>query len=123
APVFIQDRPRTIHRDGDAGTQTSVSLAFRAPGELDPDFAALIVLGRILDDGMSTRLYQRIVNELGLAYYVSAGLDAFADVAVFEMEATAVHRSVPQLLGEMLGLLTALRAEAVTADELTKVRR
>ncbi len=123
APAPVNEGPLRIHRDGDSGTQTSLYLAFSAFGELDPDFPALVVLGRILDDGMSTRLYQRVVNELGLAYYVSAGFDAFVDTGVFELQATAVHATVPELMREMMGILTALRTEEVRPEELQKALR
>lgn len=116
-------RPEHVHRDGDAGTQTSVSLAFRACGETDPDYPALAMLLRVLDDGLSTRLYQRVVNDLGLAYYCSAGLDAFADTGLFDIEAQVVHRSVPQLLEELFALLRRLREEPVLKEELAKAKR
>lgn len=122
-PPPLSPGPRRVHRDGEAGPQTTLTVAFRSFGELDPDFPALIVLGRVLDDGMSTRLYQRLVNELGLAYYVGAGMEALHDTGLYELEATATHTSVPALLREILGLLSALREQEVRPDELAKVKR
>lgn len=122
-PTILCDGPKRVHRDGDTGTQTNLMVAFPTAGERDPDFPALLVLSRILDDGMSTRLYQKVVNELGLAYYVSAGLDSFVDVGIFDVEATAVHASVPQLLKVILGLFRDLRDKPVGAAELQKVKR
>jgi predicted Zn-dependent peptidase len=66
-PPESQSAPRFVYVKRD-GAQTNVQVVFRAFPESDPDFPALIVLGRIVDDGMSTRLHRRIVDELGLAY-------------------------------------------------------
>lgn len=115
--------PRHVHGEGDGGSQVTMTVAFRAPGCLDPDDTALAVLSRILDDGMSTRLYQRVAHELGLAYSVSGGVDSLGDVSVYDVESTAVQASIPRLLREILGLLTKLREESVTAAEMEKVRR
>lgn len=122
-PPPMDDGPLRVHKDGDPGAQTSLSLAFRCFGEQDPDYPALGLLARILDDGMSTRLYQRLVNELGLAYYVGACLDLMVDTGVFELEATATHASVPRLVSEILGLCARLCEEPVPEDELAKAKR
>ncbi|MCS6914496.1 MAG: insulinase family protein [Myxococcota bacterium] len=123
APPPLSPGPRRVHRDGETGPQTTLNVAFRCFGELDPDFPALIVLGRLLDDGMSTRLYQRVVNELGLAYYVGAGMEAMVDTGIYELEATATHASVPALVSEIFGLLRLLREQPPTPQELDKARR
>jgi predicted Zn-dependent peptidase len=105
------------------GPQTSVQLLFRALPELDPEYPALMMLARLVDDGMSTRLHRRLVDELGLAYYVSSSLEPFVDAGLFEIDATAQHESVPQLAAESLALVARLRDELPPADELQKAQR
>jgi predicted Zn-dependent peptidase len=105
------------------GSQTDVQLLLRAFPETDPDFAALIMLGRVVDDGMSTRLHRRIIDELGLAYYVSASLEPFIDAGLYEIDGNCAHESAPTLVRESLAVLARLRDEPPTQAELDKAQR
>lgn len=105
------------------GSQTSVQVVFRALPENDPDFAALIVLGRVVDDGMSTRLHRRIVDDLGLAYYCSGSLEPFIDTGLYEIDGTCIHENAPALVRESLQLLARLRDEPPTVAELEKAAK
>ena len=105
------------------GSQTSVQVVFRAVGESAPDFPALQMLARVLDDGMSTRLHHRVCDELGLAYYVAGATESFVDSGVYEIDATCAHERVPALLAESLRVLARLRDEPPSMAELDKARR
>jgi predicted Zn-dependent peptidase len=105
------------------GSQTNVQVLFRAFAETDPDFAALIALGRVVDDGMSTRLHRRVVDELGLAYYVSASLEPFVDAGLYEIDGACVHENAPALVREALAVLARLADEPPTQAELDKAQR
>ncbi|HEX8953080.1 MAG TPA: pitrilysin family protein [Polyangia bacterium] len=105
------------------GSQTNVQILFRAIPETDPDFPALIALGRIVDDGMSTRLHRRIVDELGLAYYVSASLDPFVDAGLYDIDGACVHGHAPALVREGIAVLARLRDTPPLQEELDKAQR
>ena len=105
----------------DAGSQTSLSVVFRAIPELDPAYVALVALLRVLDDGMSTRLHYTLADQKGLAYSIHAAIEPLADTALFEIAGATANAKVPALVRELLALLDGLRAE-VTADELAKAR-
>ncbi len=121
-PPDTQAEPRFLYVPRD-GSQTNVQLLFRAFPETDPDFPALIALSRIVDDGMSTRLHRRIVDELGLAYYAQASLEPFVDAGLYDIDGACVHTHVPALVRESLGVLSKLRDTPPTEDELDKARR
>jgi len=80
------------------------------------------LLLRILDDGMSTRLYQRICNTLGLCYDVSAYYETWQDCGVVEIAADCAHERAEALLNELLELLARLRDDGPTDEELTMAR-
>jgi predicted Zn-dependent peptidase len=101
-------------------SQSCVRLAFATPGEGAGMARAIELLTRVLHDGMSTRLHRRICDELGLAYDVSAGVELFRDVGVFEVGASVAHESVPKLVREVLTMLSDLALEGPTRDEVTK---
>jgi hypothetical protein len=42
----------------------------------------LLLVG-VLDAGMSSRLFKKLRDEMGVCYYVSAGHDAFTDHGLF----------------------------------------
>jgi predicted Zn-dependent peptidase len=120
-PVERQDRPAWLNVFNQ-GSQTSLQILFRGLPEIHPDYPALQALLRVLDDGISTRLHHRIVDELGLAYYVSASVEAYVDTGVFEIDATVAHKNAPALVREVLAILTDLRDRRVRPDELEKAK-
>jgi zinc protease len=106
----------------DAGSQTSLSVLFRAVPELDPAYVALVALLRVLDDGMSTRLHYTLADQKGLAYSIHAAIEPLADAALFEVTGATANAKVPSLVKELLTLLDGLRRGKVTDDELAKAR-
>jgi predicted Zn-dependent peptidase len=122
APPAELDGPRLGH-GRDTTSQTALRLAFRAPARRDPSEPACELLLRLLDDGMSTRLYSRICDELGLAYDVSASYEAFDGAGLLTLGSECVHERVPVLLKELLEIVTRLRDDGPTAAELDKAKR
>jgi len=106
----------------DAGSQTSLSVLFRAVPELDPAYVAMLALWRVLDDGMSTRLHYTLADQKGLAYSIHAGIEPLADAALFEIAGQTANAKVPALVRELFGILDGLRAGKIAPDELAKAR-
>lgn len=101
-----------------ACSQTALRLAFRAPGEHDPDEPRMELLMRLLDDGLSTRLYRRICDELGLCYDVGASYEAYSDCGIVEIGAETAHDHALDVLGELLDVMRRLRDDGPTSEEL-----
>lgn len=120
APALVRG-PRLRHV-ADAGSQTSLSIVFRAIPELDPAYVSLVALLRVLDDGMSTRLHYTLADQKGLAYSIHAAIEPLADTALFEITGATANAKVPALVRELLRLLDGLRAGKITEDELAKAR-
>lgn len=121
-PAAPSGRPRFRYVESD-GSQTDLRVAFRAVGERDAREPAAEVLLRVVDDGMSTRLYERLCDDKGLCYDVSASFEAYEDDGVFDLAAETQHARVPEVLRELLGLCAELAAEGPTDAELDKVRK
>jgi predicted Zn-dependent peptidase len=64
-------------------TQVCLCLAGRGPSYNEEDRHALAVLNMILGAGMSSRLFQRIREDEGLAYNVYSFLDVLRDTGLF----------------------------------------
>jgi predicted Zn-dependent peptidase len=104
-------------------SQAELRVSFPAPAEGHPDFAALILLSRVLDDGLASRLQRAIVEQRALAYSVAAGVDRYRDVSLFELEAACAPAKAPRVVEEMGKLLAELRDTPVPEDELERAKR
>jgi predicted Zn-dependent peptidase len=122
APGRPQVRPRLEIVDN-VSSQTDLRVCFRALSETDPLRPALDVLMRVVDDGMSTRLYHRLCDSRGLCYDVSAGYDGYEDDGVVDVAAGVQHKRAALVTREILAMFEELAVEGPTAEELDKVRR
>jgi len=121
-PERSQRAPRLGIVDN-VSSQTELRVCFRALSEIDPLRPALDVLMRVIDDGMSTRLYHRLCDSRGLCYDVSAGYDGYEDDGVVDVAAGVQHKRVALVAREVLAMFEELAATGPTAEELEKVRR
>lgn len=104
-------------------SQSHLRIVFRASGYGDKREPVIELLMRLLDDGMSTRLYHRICNTLGLCYDVSAYYEAWADAGVVEIAGDCAHERVARLGEEILDLVTRLRDEGPTEEEFVAAKQ
>ncbi len=104
---------------------TQAQLCLGVPGlhRDHPDSWTLAVLNAVLGDGMSSRLFQSVREELGLAYDVSSGLVEYADAGALEISAGVDPASLPAAIEAILVELARLRDEIVPTDELVKAKR
>jgi predicted Zn-dependent peptidase len=103
-------------------SQTDLRIAFRALSENDPREPALEMLMRVIDDGMSTRLYERICDRLGLCYDVSGMFEAYEDDGVLDVAAGAQHERALLVTKEIFALFRDLSDGGPTEEELSKAR-
>jgi predicted Zn-dependent peptidase len=122
APQGVADGPRTEFVEHDE-SQTIFRLNFPCVPEHHPEFPALMVLRRVLDDGLSSRLQVEIVEKRGLAYGVHAGIDTFSDISIFEIEGAAAPNKVASVVVEALRLLSELCETPPTAAEIDRAKR
>jgi predicted Zn-dependent peptidase len=122
APEHSQKRARLEIVDN-VSSQTELRICFRAFAETDERRPALDVLMRVVDDGMSTRLYHRLCDARGLCYDVSAGYDGYEDDGVVDVAAGVQHKRAARVTREILAMFEELAHEGPTSEELEKARR
>jgi predicted Zn-dependent peptidase len=88
-----------------------------------PDAWALALLNAVLGDGMSSRLFLKVREELGVAYDISSGLVDYADAGALEISAGVDPASLRKALAAILVELARLRDEPIPAVELDKAKR
>jgi predicted Zn-dependent peptidase len=113
---------RRFHMVSNRASQTQVRVAFRAPGCFSSEEPAMDLLMRILDDGMATRLYHRICDQLGLCYDVSGDYESYLDAGLIELSAETGHERTPVVVGELLELIRGLKQESIPRDELQRAQ-
>ena len=101
-------------------SQTDLRIAFRALSEKDLREPSVELLMRVLDDGMSTRLYERICDRLGLCYDVSGMFETYEDDGVLDIAAGVQHERAIQVTREIFALLHDLATDGPTEDEMAK---
>jgi predicted Zn-dependent peptidase len=104
-------------------SQTELRVCFRAFAETHPLRPALDVLMRLVDDGMSTRLYHRLCDARGLCYDVSASYDGYEDDGVVDVAAGVQHKRAARVTREILTMFEELAREGPSDGELEKARR
>jgi predicted Zn-dependent peptidase len=103
--------------------QTTVILSMPSLSRMDPDVHVLSLLNTILGGGSEfSRLFQRVRDELGLAYYVASGGAEYYDCGSYVVEAGVQPTRVVPALRAVLDELDRLRQEPVPADELEMAR-
>lgn len=98
--------------------QAHLGVGLRALQRDDEDRFALAVANQVLGGGTASRLFQRVREQLGLAYSVYSYVDAHVDTGALVVYAgTAVER-LPLVLAHVLAELRRLADEGVTETEL-----
>jgi predicted Zn-dependent peptidase len=120
APIPPVRAPISVHAMDDS--QVTVLLTFPAPHENHPDFAKLLLLRRILDDGLGSRLRQALCEKSGLAYSLSATIDAYADAAAIDIELACAPRKLIAAVDEALSTLRTLASHPVGEGELVRAK-
>jgi predicted Zn-dependent peptidase len=116
-----QRKARFLHVPN-VSSQTTLRMAFRALSDRDAREPALEMLLRVLDDGMSTRLYERICDDKGLCYDVGALYESYEDDGVFDVAAEVQHERVVEVAREIAEVLGDLAERGPTAAELERAR-
>ena len=110
---------RHVHK---VGSQTQIRISFAAPGMEDPAYAALEMLLRLLDAGMSTPLHRRIFEERALAYQVGASMECYAETGAVHIDAACSHGNVAELVAEVLDIVAGFRDAPVAPDDLSRAK-
>lgn len=115
APTRDVDELRTQVRDGE---QVHVVLGWRGLPLDHEDRYALHVADQVLGGGSSSRLFQAIREERGLAYSVYSWVSSYSDAGLLGVYAGTSPGRSPQLLDALESEIDTIRTGGVTADEV-----
>ena len=115
-PNNRQRRPR-LKIENKETEQTHFSLGFHAFPRNHPDVQALSLLNVLLGGNMSSRLFQRVREEQGLAYEIGSQVKRFRDTGLFSISAGVEHKHLVRCLKTVLKELQRIRREPVSPRE------
>ena len=113
--------PGRLAREKDT-EQTHICLGFPGVPSDSDDLYALSVLGNALGGGMSSRLFQRIREELGLAYSVYTYSSSYQGLGSFCVYAGTTPDNAPTVLGELQSQLDLLLRDGLTDKEFKSAK-
>lgn len=114
APILIEQKEEL--------EQAHLIIAAPWPSSLSDERYASTMLASILGGGTSSRLWQRIREERGLAYSVGAGVSTFSDIGVFSIYAGTSPSQLDEVLDISVEEMRRIVKERVTEDELRLVK-
>ena len=139
---MVESRFEAVHRDKkegklktkDAQSKPAVLVKFKETDQshlvlgvrtLDTyrkENQILRLLVGVLSGGMSSRLFQKLRDEMGVCYYVRADNDTYTDHGALQVAAGVDNKRVPEAIRAVLEEFTRLKRELVSPEELRKVK-
>jgi predicted Zn-dependent peptidase len=117
-----QTHPHLTLKNKKSLEQVQFCLATPALPTAHPDRYAAFLLNSILGGGMSSRLFQAIREERGLAYSIYSELNPFRDTGSLAVYAGCSIAATREVLALTLAEFSALKDEPVTPEELDRAR-
>src|SRR5206468_12821363 len=110
APILIERKSEL--------EQAHLIIAAPWPSAISDDRYAASMLGTIIGGSTSSRLWQSIREERGLAYSIGAGGSTFSDVGVFTIYAGTSPQHMDEVVDLSMSELRRVVAETVALEEL-----
>lgn len=120
ASPLVASREHVARRDI---AQTHIVLGGVSIAHGDPRRYAFALLSMLLGGGMSSRLFQRVREELGLAYSVHTFHSGFADTGSHGVYVATAPETAQQALDAVREVLFSVVADGLPHDELVAGRR
>ncbi len=97
--------------------QAHLAVAWPAPHHAHPDRYALALVNQVLGGGLSSRLFQEVREERGLAYSVFSSVSAYQDAGSLVAYAGTGPAQVGEVRRLLVDLAAGLAADGVTERE------
>lgn len=102
--------------------QSHVVLGLRTVPMQHPDATPLSLLVGVLGNGMSSRLFIRLREEMGAGYYVRTSFQRGNDYGEVQVSTGTEPSRVPEVINAIKGEIERLKADLVPSAELDKTK-
>ena len=116
-----QDKPRLLlqYKETD---QAHLILGVRTFDSKSKYDETLSVLATLLGGGMSSRLFHKLRDEMGVGYYIHASHDSYTDHGLFNISAGVDTKRIEEVVGVLIDECKKIINEDITDSELKKVK-
>jgi predicted Zn-dependent peptidase len=121
-PVYEKQSHPRLNVENKVTEQAHMIVGFCAYPYRHKNNYPLRLLSTVLGGGMSSRMFIRIRERMGLAYYVSTSFNNYLDTGDFFVQSGLKVASAPQALEVILDELRKVRDNGVTSKELKKAQ-
>lgn len=121
-PVTESQSKPAFHIESKETDQTHIAIAFRTVPVLDRRTPAIRLLASVLGAGMSSRLFQKLREEMGVCYYVRAEAGSATDHGSLNISAGVDNSRVEEVTEVLLEECERMKAELVPESELRRVK-
>ena len=102
--------------------QTTIALGFEGVSYVNLEtFYHAQILSIIFGGGLSSRLFQKIREELGLAYTIGSFMNSYSDSGIFSVYAATDHNNVENLLNNINNEIDKIQTN-ISAEELMRAK-
>ncbi len=102
--------------------QTNICLATLGASYTSPDYYTILLINSILGDGMSSRLFQTIREEQGLAYDIGSYFNSYNETGSLVISAGVDPTQTEPAIKAIIGELNQLCETPVQANELNRIK-
>jgi predicted Zn-dependent peptidase len=113
---------RIILRNKKSLEQVQICLGLPAPSITDENRYATLILNTVLGGGMSSRLFQTIREERGMAYSVYSDLSPYRDTGALCVYAGTMASKALEVVDLTLAEFSLLKQTALGSEELTRTK-
>jgi len=103
--------------------QTHLILGVRSFNAYNKYNKIIAVMNSVLSGGMSSRLFQKMREEMGICYYIGTDNDKFTDHGIFTVFAGVDSNRVKEAIVAILYEMNKLKTELVSFEELSKAKQ
>ncbi|MEN9341974.1 MAG: hypothetical protein RIQ54_230 [Candidatus Parcubacteria bacterium] len=121
-PTVLRQQKSRVYIKHKESDQSHIMLGVPAFDMHDRRRYPLEVLSALLGSGMSSRLFHRIREQMGAAYYVRSGADLFIDHGFFAISAGVDHAKIDAVIGAILDECSRVIRESISSAELRKTK-
>jgi predicted Zn-dependent peptidase len=113
---------RIVQRNKKSLEQVQICLGVPAPPITDENRYATLILNTVLGGGMSSRLFQTIREERGMAYSIYSDLSPYRDTGTLCVYAGTSAGKALEVVDLILAEFRKLKQEPLSAEELTRAK-
>jgi len=115
-------RARAIYRATERTPVVDMELSYSGFGLGDERFGAMVAAAHILGGGLSSRLFTRVREELGLVYDVTSVAMTYSDTGSLNVMLSSDAASLVQAAEAVRGVIREFRDAGVSDDEMERYK-